>query len=403
MRIMISGGGTGGGVYPALAVALVLRNKLAPSLRATLPNGETSFPVKLLWLGSSHGPERDLVTREGIPFDAVLSGPLAGVGLGVQLASAFKIIAGTIKALTIVWQFKPQVLLITGGWVTIPAALACQLARVPVMIYAPDTEPGGTIRVLSSIASRVAINTSESACYYRAGLTIETGYPLRAELLQAAGYDPLGQPLAREDAGLLSKTRKRAQEHFALLESKPALLIFGGSTGAHGISRAVMEKLPQILADWQVLHLVGRRDWDWVQASVVGLSAEAAACYHPHQYLHSNEMALALTAADLIVSRAGASILGEFPLFELPAILVPYPYAWRYQKTNADILASRGAAVRVDEENLQEELLPLLSRLRRDVSERGRMAAASGMLKKPDAVARLADGLIDLARRHVSS
>jgi UDP-N-acetylglucosamine--N-acetylmuramyl-(pentapeptide) pyrophosphoryl-undecaprenol N-acetylglucosamine transferase len=180
-------------------------------------------------------------------------------------------------------------------------------------------------------------------------------------------------------------------------------LIFGGSTGARGISRVVIEKLPQILEGWQVLHLVGRRDWDWVQKSAANLSGEVADRYHPYEYLHSEEMALALAAADLIVSRAGASILGEFPLFELPAILVPYPHAWRYQKTNSEVLVSRRAAIRIDEVNLQEELLPSLDRLLGDVSKRKRMTSASGALKRPDAAAKLANELIDLACRHESS
>ncbi|MBN1309799.1 MAG: UDP-N-acetylglucosamine--N-acetylmuramyl-(pentapeptide) pyrophosphoryl-undecaprenol N-acetylglucosamine transferase [Anaerolineae bacterium] len=398
MRIMISGGGTGGGVYPALAVAAALKAKARPSKEGR------GIEVELLWIGSRCGPERNLVTREGIDFEAVPSGPLAGLGLGIRFVSALKIIVGTIKAAAIVWRFRPQALFITGGWVTIPAALACWLSWVPVMIYTPDTEPGGTIRILSRVAARVGINTAGAARYYRPGQVVETGYPLRAELLLAAGYNIFGQPLpGKEGLSHLSGTRKQAQEYFNLSPDKSVLLIFGGSTGARGISRVVMEQLPQILASWQVLHLVGQRDWEWVKESAGGLSGEAAGRYHPYEYLHSDEMALALAAADLVISRAGASILGEFPLFELPAILVPYPHAWRYQKTNADVLAARGAAVRVDEVNLQEELLPLLEQLRGDVSRRKHMVAASGAMKKPDAAAKLADELIDLACRHVSS
>jgi UDP-N-acetylglucosamine--N-acetylmuramyl-(pentapeptide) pyrophosphoryl-undecaprenol N-acetylglucosamine transferase len=349
----------------------------------------------MLWVGSQRGPERDLVTREGIPFDAVHSGPLAGVGFGVRLASAIQIAIGTIEALAVVRRFKPQALLITGGWVTIPAALACWLARVPVMIYAPDTEPGGTLRVLSRIAARVGTSTAGSARYYRPGQTIEVGYPLRAELLQAAGYDVFGQPLPGSDD--LKSIREKAREHFSLAGNDPILLIFGGSTGARGINRVIIGMLPQILDGWQVLHITGKYDWDWVQEASANLSRYAAGRYRPCSYLHSDEMALALAAADLVISRAGACILGEFPLFELPAILVPYPYAWRYQKTNADSLASQGAAIRVDEENLPEELMPLLTRLLENAPERKRMSAASGSLKRPEAAARLAEQLITIS------
>jgi UDP-N-acetylglucosamine--N-acetylmuramyl-(pentapeptide) pyrophosphoryl-undecaprenol N-acetylglucosamine transferase len=398
-------------VYPALAVIPALRAKqqatraeqratseqpnLDPQASALKPQPSILF----LWLGSRRGPERDLVTREGIPFEVVPSGPLAGVGWPTRILSAVQIITGTIKALTTVWRFRPQALLITGGWVTIPAALACWLSRIPIMIYTPDTEPGGTIRVLSRIAARVGTISAESLRYYRPGQAVETGYPLRAELLQAAGFDALGRPLPSKTQDILTQTRKQAREHFGLSGKHPVLLVLGGSTGARGLSQALVACLPPILEGWQVLHLAGKRDWDWVQVSAAELPAATAGRYHPYPYLHSGEMALALAAADLALSRAGASVLGEFPLFELPAILVPYPYAWRYQKTNADVLASRGAAIRVDEENLPHELVPLLARLLADASERKRMAAASGALKKPEAAARLAEELLAISHR----
>ena len=228
---------------------------------------------------------------------------------------------------------------------------------------------------------------------------IEAGSLEQLGAQRIAGFDTLGQPLLAEKSGILAETREHAWKRFGLSDKQPVLLVFGGSTGARGLSQALMTSLPQILEGWQVLHLVGARDWDWVQASAASLPAATAGRYHPYQYLHSNEMALALAAADLALSRAGASVLGEFPLFELPAILVPYPHAWRYQKTNADVLASRGAAIRVDEETLPNELVPLLVRLLGDASERKRMAAASGAQKRPEAAARLAEELLAISHR----
>ncbi len=379
MHILISGGGTGGGVYPAISVA--------EALKAHSPE------VELLWMGSTHGPERELVTRAGLPFEGVPAGPLVGVGLRA-IVSAFKLLVGTARALRIVRRFGPGVLLITGGWATLPAALACWLCHVPMVIFLPDIEPGGTIRALARIAARVAITTPDSASYFRPGQAVETGYPLRADLLHVAGFDPLGRPLDQPE-----DSRARARERFGLRADLPTLLVFGGSKGARSLNLAVTAGLEELIrAGCQVLHISGNLDWPWVQEKAASLPADVAARYHPVEYLHSQDMALALAAADLAVSRAGASVLGEFPLWGLPAILVPYPHAWRYQKVNADYLVSRGAAMRLDDDKLSDHLVPLVTQLLIDSTRRAEMAAIAGTLKRPDAAARIAALLTELAQ-----
>jgi UDP-N-acetylglucosamine--N-acetylmuramyl-(pentapeptide) pyrophosphoryl-undecaprenol N-acetylglucosamine transferase len=389
-RIMISGGGTGGGVYPALAVAAALTSPPVPlSHPGTGLSGEGES-VELLWIGGSKGPEKELVTREGIPFESVASAPIAGMGWRVILAP-FKIGWGLLQSLAIVRKFRPDALLITGGWVTIPPALACWLMRVPVMIFCPDVEPGGTINVLKRIAAKVGIVSPEARKFYRDDQVIEAGYPLRAELLRAAGFDGQGK------AAPGGVTKGEAHKHFGLSGSHPTLLVFGGSTGARSINRAVADDLPSLLEDWQVIHISGRLDAEWVRAAATTLTSRLARRYHGFEYLHGEDMARALAAADLALARAGASALGEFPLFSLPAILVPYPYAWRTQKVNADRLATQGAAVRLDDDRLGQELMPLLGALQHDRERRARMAQAAASLKRPDAAARLAEALVLLA------
>jgi UDP-N-acetylglucosamine--N-acetylmuramyl-(pentapeptide) pyrophosphoryl-undecaprenol N-acetylglucosamine transferase len=384
MRVMISGGGTGGGVYPALSIA--------DALRASQPG------VDFLWVGSSTGPEGDLVTRHGIAFEAVRSGPLAGVGFRAVL-SLPRIIWGAIQALGLVRRFKPNLLLMTGGWVTLPATLACWLRGVPIVIYMPDIEPGGTIRILSRFARAVAVSATDSIRYFPPGQAVETGYPLRSALLAAAGYDPLGEP-----TGEASQARERGMAYFGLDERLLTLLVLGGSSGARSINRALVAQLERILKGdaggpgCQIIHISGRLDWAWIQDEVDRLPPEMAAAYHPVEYLHTREMAYALAVADVVVGRAGASTLGEFPLFDLPAILVPYPYAWRYQKTNADYLVSRQAALQLDDERLMEELASVVSSLLIDDRARERMAKASSALKRPDAAARVAAILIGVAQ-----
>ena len=152
---------------------------------------------------------------------------------------------------------------------------------------------------------------------------VVTGYPVRQEILALAGQ----RPLARQQLGLLADS--------------PVLLVFGGSRGARSINQALAAALPALLPHCQVLHISGALDWPAVEAQAASLPDELRPRYHAYPYLH-DEMPLALAAADLVVARAGASTLGEFPALGLPSILAPYPYSGQHQDVNASYLAERG-------------------------------------------------------------
>jgi UDP-N-acetylglucosamine--N-acetylmuramyl-(pentapeptide) pyrophosphoryl-undecaprenol N-acetylglucosamine transferase len=159
-----------------------------------------------------------------------------------------------------------------------------------------------------------------------------------------------------------------------------------------------MAALPELLQAAQVLHISGQLDWAEVEQARLTLSPEQAARYRLYPYLHQ-EMAAALACADLALTRAGASCLGELPLFGLPAILAPYPYAWRYQRVNADYLASRGAAEVVEDAELSQKLLPLVHALLADQPRRQQMAQAMRQLARPAAAQHIAELLSGLADR----
>jgi UDP-N-acetylglucosamine--N-acetylmuramyl-(pentapeptide) pyrophosphoryl-undecaprenol N-acetylglucosamine transferase len=171
--------------------------------------------------------------------------------------------------------------------------------------------------------------------------------------------------------------------------------VFGGSKGARSINRAVLGIVEQLLAKYQVIHISGSADAAEVQAGRVALSDELKRHYHVFEYLH--EMGPAFAVTDLVVSRAGASVLGEYPLFGLPSILIPYPYAWRYQKVNADYLVVRGAALRLSDETLSETLLPAIERLMNDEAQLQAMSRAARSLARPDPALALAQALRELA------
>jgi UDP-N-acetylglucosamine--N-acetylmuramyl-(pentapeptide) pyrophosphoryl-undecaprenol N-acetylglucosamine transferase len=359
--------------------------------------------AEFLWVGSEGGPERDLVSREDIPFEAVQGGPIVGVGTRA-LGSSARLAVGVGQASLVVMRFKPEAVLSTGGWPTIPATMA-SWGRAPIVIAMPDVEPGTTIQYLSRIAKRIAVPAEESVRFFKTGQAVVTGYPIRAGLLRAAGYGALGET-PESGPPDQSAARRQAQEHFGLDPDLPTLLVFGGSKGARSINEALLDALPDLLPRCQILHLSGTLDADSVAERAGerrgGLPESQAARYHGYAYLHSDEMALALACADLVTSRSGASTLGEFPLFGLPAILVPYPHAWRYQKTNAEALAERGAAARLDDDHLAAGLLPLTRRLLDDPDERARMSQSARALARPDAAARIARLMIDLTRMAIT-
>jgi len=364
---LISAGGTGGGVYPALAIAEALHQRA---------------PDRLLHYVGSVGMERDLIQRSGsatlfASFDQVQSGPLNGVSPLRRIQSAFKIGLGVLQALQIVQRHRPAALLITGGWPTFPIALACRILRVPIALFVPDIEPGLTLKVLGRLASAIYATTTATQPYFPARSVTATGYPLRSQILSA--------------------TRADAITHFSLDPARRTLLIFGGSRGARSINQALGVILPDLLADGlQIIHIAGQTDWPTVSARRDLLSAADRERYHAYPYLH-DEMGLALAAADLALSRAGASALGEFPAFGLPAILIPYPFAWRYQKINADWLADRGAALRLADEALDARLLPTILELFHDPDRLTAMHRASLALAIPDGADRVAQALLALA------
>ena len=202
-----------------------------------------------------------------------------------------------------------------------------------------------------------------------------SGYPLRAELT--------------------AWNKPKARAALNLNDDLPVLLVFGGSKGAHSINEAVVPQLPTLLEMAQVIHISGQLDWETIQTAHASLTSEQKKRYHAFPYLHE-EMGAALASADLVISRAGASTLGEFPFFGLPAILVPYPHAWRYQKVNADYLAERGAAVILKDELLKDQLLPMIKDLLANPSKREAMSKTMKSLSHPQAAQAIAEQLLQL-------
>jgi UDP-N-acetylglucosamine--N-acetylmuramyl-(pentapeptide) pyrophosphoryl-undecaprenol N-acetylglucosamine transferase len=292
--------------------------------------------------------EHELVAREGVPFVGIQAGGIHGVGLSQKLDSAIKLTRGFTDAMKIVGNFAPDVVLLTGGFVGVPVALAASLRRVPSVVFLPDIEPGMALSAMAKLATKVATTTQASAQFLPAQKHVVTGYPVR-EVFENASRD-------------LNQARKIAREKFAIAPDEKVVLVFGGSKGARSINMAVLSSLNRLLPMATLIHVSGANDWDAVRAVREALPDSLKARYLAFPYLHE-DMVDAMAAADVTVSRSGAVSLGELPLMQLPAVLVPYPHAWRYQKVNAQYLVDRQAAVIVEDQQLSDQLFDMLRTL----------------------------------------
>ena len=366
-------------MYPALAV-----------LQAIKDNAE------VLWIGGEGGMETQLVERSGIPFRTIPAAGVHGVGLRSLPHNLWQLSHGVLASRLILREFNPNVLFFTGGYVAVPMAVAGW--KVPSLLYVPDIEPGLALNILARFADKIAVTAEDSLSYFKkargtcAGKQPEritlTGYPVRADLARW--------------------TRQEARKELNLNDEGPVLLVSGGSKGARSINTAVLANLPALVEAAQIVHITGELDWSNVeekakelfkdtlrQSTTSGIPTIQSARYLAFPYLHE-QMGAALAAADLALSRAGASTLGEYPLFGLPAVLVPYPHAWRYQKVNAAYLVRHAAAVLLEDENLSDQLLPTIKDLLNQPQKLASMRGAMQQLSHPDAAEQIGSQLLAL-------
>lgn len=352
VRLVLAGGGTAGHVYPALAAVQALRQV-------------AGCTAQIRFLGSSRANEREIVERDGIPFVPICSRALRGKGPVGVARSLADLAIGIRQARTELRAFRPAAVFATGGYASVPVGLAARSLHIPLLVYLPDVRPGWAVRFLSRLARIVAVSTDGALASLPTEKTVVTGYPVRREFFTVS--------------------RDEARTRLNVSEDLPAVLIMGGSLGAHRLNLAVLDGLEQLLAIAQVIHITGLADEDWIRQNVARQSLALHHRYHVYGYLH--ELPLAMLAADLGITRAGASTLGELPAAALPAILVPLELA--DQALNAQYLQShRGAVVLTHKElgRLVETVHALLS----DPWRLEEMRAAMRTLARPDAAQVLA-------------
>lgn len=357
MRALISGGGTGGHLFPAIAVAQALSRK--------------DPDARVLYVGLRGGMEEKLVPSYGIPFATIAAVKLDMEAPLRNWSVPFVLPRALWQAARVLGRFKPDVVLGTGGYVSGPLILAAAVGRIPIVLQEQNYLPGRATRLLARFASQVATAYPETARYLRAK-TVVTGTPVRSEFWRPRTDFP---------------------------DHPRHLLVLGGSQGAHRINEAVAVALPGLLtrSDFSVSHQTGDRDIAMLQDVKAALPDGARGRYQPFAF--SPELSEQIRAADLILSRAGASTLSEVSAIGVPMVLVPGPFAGGHQRLNAEPFERAGAAVIIanescDGETLVRELTAII-----DQAEPYRaMVAAMRTLGRPYAAEEVAQMLIEVAK-----
>jgi len=358
MTVAVTGGGTGGHIYPALSVARALPAQ--------------AREVSVVYIGAENGMEAHLASEWGIPFVGVPARKirrLASLDTLVTLAVLYR---GYRRARAALRRDRPAALLGTGGYVAAAATIAAHHERIPVVIHEQNAVAGRTNRWLAARAQRICLSFECSQAAFPADRTVVTGLPTRSDIVSSA---------SREDA------RRR----LSVPTDAFTLLVLGGSQGAAAVNRVVWDALPSLPEHVSVLHQTGPRSSPEPVPSRHG--------YVSRSYFDAETLPIAFRAADLVLSRCGASTLAETAMNGLPALLVPYPAAYAdHQTANARAVSDAGAGILIPQATLTASALTRqVQELMGDPERLARMSAASASLARPDAAARVARVVLECA------
>jgi UDP-N-acetylglucosamine--N-acetylmuramyl-(pentapeptide) pyrophosphoryl-undecaprenol N-acetylglucosamine transferase len=357
MRVALTAGGTGGHIIPAFAVLDALQ----------VIAGEA---LEVAFFGPENRGERQIVEARGLRFVSVPSAAVRGRGPLGLAKSAWRLLAGIATAVRRLRTFKPDAVFSTGGYASFPTSVAARVLRKPLVVFLPDVTPGWAVRAEQRLATKMATTTEAALEHLPRKKTTVTGYPVRAS------FD-IARDAAREQLGIDTGAK--------------VLVVAGASQGAQAINRAVFAQMTAMAPATHIFHITGAADVAEAQKLTATATAYAPAAFR-------DDLPVLLRAADLAVMRAGASVLGEIPAAGVPAILVPGTFAGGHQRDNAKWLADAGAAVALEERDL-ERLGSLVSELLGDSARLAAMRSAAEKLHRPDAADAIAKLVMEVAAR----
>ena len=358
MRLIIAGGGTGGHLFPGIALATALQQRIPAT--------------QVLFIGTSRLLDQQALAGLGFELVALDCGGVKGLNLATKLRSLLQLPGAVVEALRILRRFRPDLVFGVGGYVTGPVLLAARLLRIPIGIHEQNSVPGMANRWAGKLADRICISLPCIPSFPPAR-TVQTGNPVRQEILAAAGRKKPGAAM-------------------------PTVLVLGGSQGAHRVNTLMMAAMEQLVAEHvpvRLIHQTGTADQESVAQCYQRLGVEAEVVPF------IRDMAGVYARADLVVSRAGATTLAELAVMGLPTLLIPYPYAAdNHQVTNGEYYVKGGGCLVLEESGLSGETLArTLSEHLHNPEELHTMAANMKTMAMPDATDRIVDECLRLATR----
>lgn len=364
MRIVLTGGGSGGHLVPLVAVANKIKEKVPE--------------VEFLFVGPRGSLETAIIGNAGIPMKHVLAGKVRRYFSVLNIIDFFKAPLGVLQALWILLIYMPDAIFSKGGYASLPVVVAGFIYRIPILIHESDSVPGLANSILGKFATRVAVSYPEAEREFPSRQVVLTGNPLRADI---ASGDPA-----------------KARQIFSLAESKKVIFICGGSQGAQGINDKIVEILPALLKKYQVIHQTGENNFEEMvrKAGELGIKAGREG-YYPIGFI-GEELKDILAAADLVITRASANYLSEIAANGKPAIVIPLQSAANdHQRMNAYSIARTGGCVVLEENNLGEHML--MSKIEEIMNNETLRTSLSQNIRPfyhPDAADKIAEGVIGM-------
>lgn len=377
MKILFTGGGSGGHFYPIIAIAQEIR-RLATEEKLVQPS--------LYFMSDGPYNERTLFEND-IKFIKVMAGKLrrdsSPLSLLKNFFDLFKTFFGSIKALFKVFSLYPDIVVGKGGYASFPTLLASRILRIPVFIHESDSHPGLVTRWAGKFAVRVALSYPEAAKYFPADKVAVTGNPLRQEIL--------------------TPTKSGAYEYLRLDKSLPIIFVIGGSQGASKINEIIVDVLPKIIEKYQMIHQVGKNNYQDLsrRAKFILKGNPFADRYKIFDYLDSTAMRMTAGVASLVITRAGSTLF-EIANWGIPSIVIPIPEEISHdQRTNAFTYARSGGAVVIEEKNLTASVLLFeIDKIMGDEKMREDMAKGAKQFARPDAANVIAREVLKISLSH---
>lgn len=374
MKIVFTGGGTGGHFYPIIAVVQKVHEILGK---------EKIIGAKLYYISDSPY-DKEMLFENGLLYEEIAAGKMRRYFSWKNFSDVFKTMYGVVNATFKLFSIYPDVVFGKGGYASFPVIFAARILRIPVIIHESDSAPGRVNRWAGHFAKKIAVSFQEAATFFPKKKVAWTGQPIRTEIQSAASH-------------------KEALEYFKLESNIPVIVVLGGSQGAELINNTVLDALPRLVKNYQIIHQTGVRNFQMVaeRSAVVLNDNPNKLRYMSMSFLNPLQMKMAAGVATVMISRAGSQIF-EIASWGVPSILVPITNTnLDHQKKNAFNYAHSGACMVIEEANMTANILSSeIERITGDTNELAQMSQNAKMFNKTGAAEKIARVLVDMALSH---